>query len=137
MNITDSEYTVDGSIKATIDGAEMTIPADPDNRHYAAIIAQGHTPDPVRVPTPEEALEAEREGMVASRFQAKAALMQAGHLSAVETAIEQADALTQLALAEAVEMRRTSPMIAALALAIDLTPEDVDDLFRVAMQIEA
>ena len=28
------------SIKATIDGTEMSIPLDPDNRHYAEILEQ-------------------------------------------------------------------------------------------------
>ena len=40
---------VDGSnssIKATIDGQEMSVPLDPDNRHYQAIqewVAEGNT----------------------------------------------------------------------------------------------
>lgn len=88
-------------------------------------------------PTQEERLVLERENMIASRFQAKAALLQAGHLSAVEAAVANADTLTQLAWAEAVELRRASPMIATLAQAIGLSDEDVDELFRVAMQIEA
>jgi hypothetical protein len=91
-----------------------------------------HTP-----PDPAEVLATERAGMVVSRFQAKAALMQAGHLPAVETVIAAADAITQLAWAEAVEMRRTSPMIAGLAGAIGLTDADLDDLFRAAALIEA
>ena len=43
MNITSAQYikNVDDEndiIKATIDGVEMSVPLDPDNRHYAAII---------------------------------------------------------------------------------------------------
>lgn len=41
MNITSAQYLADqGSnttIKATIDGVEMSVPLDPANRHYAAI----------------------------------------------------------------------------------------------------
>ena len=75
--------------------------------------------------------------MVCSRFQAKAALHLAGLLPAVEAAIAQADPLTQMAWAEAVEYSRHSPAILALAGALELTDEQVDDLFRTAMQIEA
>jgi len=92
-------------------------------------------------PPPEidlaEALEAEREEMVCSRFQAKAALLSAGLLPQVEVEIAAADPMTQLAWLEAVEYRRTSPTILALAAALDLSDEQVDDLFRAAMQIEA
>ena len=43
MNITAAQYQVDldgnnASIQATIDGTEMTVPLDPANRHYAAIL---------------------------------------------------------------------------------------------------
>ena len=51
MNITSAQYVlnVDGendNIKATIDGTEMFVPLDPDNRHYQAIqewVAEGNT----------------------------------------------------------------------------------------------
>ena len=45
MNITAAQYIVDdlgsnGSVKATIDGTEMSVPLDPANRHYAEILKQ-------------------------------------------------------------------------------------------------
>ena len=44
MNITAAQYFAeDGtntSIKATIDGQEMSVPLDPANRHYAEIMRQ-------------------------------------------------------------------------------------------------
>jgi|TARA_R110000765_G_C18541796_1_gene561053 hypothetical protein len=45
MNITSAQYTTDmdgnnSSIKATIDGQEMSVPLDPANRHYAEILKQ-------------------------------------------------------------------------------------------------
>ncbi len=54
MNITKAKYRnnaiVEGTeilnIVATIDGIEMTVPLDPDNRHYQAIqewVAEGNT----------------------------------------------------------------------------------------------
>jgi hypothetical protein len=44
MNITSAKYTKGfndigtGSIKATIDGVLMSVPLDPANRHYQAIL---------------------------------------------------------------------------------------------------
>ena len=46
MNITSAQYRKDivsnniVSIQATIDGTEMSVPLDPDNRHYAEIRRQ-------------------------------------------------------------------------------------------------
>ena len=45
MNITAAQYTADmdgtnSSIQATIDGQEMSVPLDGDNRHYAEIMRQ-------------------------------------------------------------------------------------------------
>ena len=45
MNITSAQYTLDPEgnnfgIKATIDGVDMAVPLDPDNRHYAEIQRQ-------------------------------------------------------------------------------------------------
>ena len=41
-----SEYTERKTIKAKIDGKELIVPLDPDNRHYQAIqewVAEGNT----------------------------------------------------------------------------------------------
>ena len=52
MNITSAKYVTDingtdnGSIYATINGTEMSVPLDPANRHYIAIqewVAEGNT----------------------------------------------------------------------------------------------
>ena len=46
MNITVAQYQADTltgnntSIRATIDGQEMSVPIDPANRHYAEIMRQ-------------------------------------------------------------------------------------------------
>ena len=45
MDITSAHYFADTddtnvSIKATIDGTEMSVPLDPANRHYAEIMRQ-------------------------------------------------------------------------------------------------
>lgn len=98
---------------------------------------EAFTPPPEIETDPAEALAAERAAMQCSRFQAKAALLSAGLLPQVEVEIAAADPMTQLAWFEAVEYRRNSPTILALAAALDLSDEQVDDLFRAAMQIEA
>ena len=87
---------------------------------------QGFTPpDPQPQPVPA----------VISRFQARAALMDAGLLADVELAVGSAGPLVQLAWAEAVEWRRDSPTIAAIAASLDLTDGQLDDLFRAAALI--
>ena len=44
MNIINAQYEAFGgsnvSVKATIDGEEVVVPMDPDNRHYAEIQRQ-------------------------------------------------------------------------------------------------
>jgi len=85
----------------------------------------------------DEELRAVRSTMVVSRFQAKAALLSAGLLAPAEALVAGSDALTQLAWAEAIEYRRDSPAIAALAGALGLTETDLDDLFVAAAGITA
>lgn len=74
---------------------------------------------------------------VVSRFQARAALLQAGLLEQAETAVAAGDALGQLAWVDAQEFRRQSPTVAAIADALGLTNDQLDDLFRAAALIEA
>ena len=44
MNVTSAQYTLDidgatnASIQAVIDGITISVPLDPNNRHYAAIL---------------------------------------------------------------------------------------------------
>lgn len=84
-----------------------------------------------------QALEAERARMVCSKFQAKAALHNAGLLASANEAVSGADVLTQIAWADAIEFRRSSPAINAIGAAIGLSGQQIDDLFRAAMLIEA
>ena len=72
-----------------------------------------------------------------SRFQARAALYNAGLLSAVEAAIGGADELVKMAWADAQEFRRNSPTILAMASMLELNSSHVDELFIQAAQIEA
>lgn len=94
-------------------------------------------PAEVEAEDAEAALTAERAAMVVSRFQARAALLQADLLDAAANAIAQGDALTQLVWTDAQEFRRNSPTVAAIASTLGLTDAQLDDLFRQAKTIEA
>lgn len=89
----------------------------------------------------EAEAQARRSSMVVSRFQARAALLAAGLLATVENAVVAYDgddaALVQLAWSEATEWKRLSPTIVALAAIVNLTDQQIDDLFIAAAQIEA
>jgi hypothetical protein len=89
------------------------------------------------VPTPEQALTAWRATAKVSRFQAFAALSAAGKLTAATTAVNAAGGLAKLAWDNAIEFRRNSPTIAALASAVGLDDAALDALFIAAAQIEA
>lgn len=74
-----------------------------------------------------------------SRFQAKAALLQAGLLDSVEAMMvsESTPALARIAWREAQEFRRTSPTVLAMAQALNLTDPQMDALFVSAAAIVA
>jgi hypothetical protein len=72
-----------------------------------------------------------------TRFQARAALLQSGLLAQAETAGAAASAVLKMAWADAPEFRRSSPTIAALAKALNLTSAQLDALFITASGIEA
>lgn len=52
MNITNAQFTAEGSATALVDGVQMSIPADAGNRHYAAMLEQGITPAEYVEPEP-------------------------------------------------------------------------------------
>lgn len=101
---------------------------------FAELVAQ--QPLPFEAGGGAEGVAAWRSAMVVSRFQALAALMDAGLLADIDLALGDAGPLAQLAWAEAAEFRRTSPLIAALAVGLGLTDEQVDALFQAAALIE-
>lgn len=70
-----------------------------------------------------------------SRFQARAALMQAGLLASVESVVSQSDALIQMAWQDALEFRRDSAAIQYIASQIGLSSSQVDNLFVAAKSI--
>ena len=85
------------------------------------------------VETHEEwALRKRRESMKVTRFQAKAALLQAGLLDDIQVAIDASeDPLVALAWSEA-GFERLSPFVMQMQAAIGMTDDQLDDLFDAA-----
>lgn len=85
------------------------------------------------------ALQQWREQTTCTPFQGKVALFNVGLLDDIEALVAgtTVDTVTKLAWANALEWRRTSPMIASLAAALGMTDTQVDDLFKAAQTIEA
>ena len=107
---------------------------------YAEAIAGDHGPIAAYVgPTAEELLAATRSQMVVSRFQARAALHNAGLLAGVQTHMDtvETDEIVKLAWTDAAEFRRLAPTVAAIATAMSLTDLEVDNLFTAAALITA
>ena len=76
---------------------------------------------------------------VVTRFQARSALHLAGMLQTVEALMNdpQTDALARIAWQDALEFRRGSPTVAAMAMALGLSSAQIDQLFITAGGIEA
>ncbi|MGZ5053313.1 MAG: hypothetical protein ACXWAT_00060 [Methylobacter sp.] len=72
-----------------------------------------------------------------SRFQALAALTNAGLYTAAQNAVTSAGGLTLLAWNNAISFERNSPTIASLATALGLTSAQLDALFIAAAKITA
>lgn len=124
------------SIGNLIDGETgAVVVVEPGQPQWAYFLTLG--PSDAAPEDEPDALSVWRQTAVVSRFQAKAAILQAGLMPAVTAAVAAADDLTQLAWAEAGEFRRFSPAIMALATALGLSEAQVDDLFRAAALITA
>lgn len=125
--------TVEGS--ALPAGAVLTPPPDApegkvalwDGKAWSVGEAPPPLPIPPAVPT------------VVSPFQARVALMRAGLMAQVEAimANPETDPETVAAWEYATEFRRDSPTLLALAGALGLSVEQVDELFRVAVGVVA
>ncbi|MCC4290442.1 hypothetical protein [Vreelandella aquamarina] len=84
-------------------------------------------------------LEKKREGMVVSAFQAFAALDAAGYLDQVETMMADPETprVHRLAFEKAQEFRRTADTVTAWKERLELTDQQVDELFEHAATIVA
>jgi len=84
-------------------------------------------------------LAARRAGMIVTPRQARLALLQAGYLESIDTAIAGlSDLLRDQVTIEweyAVQIERMSPWVVAMTESLGMTPEQVDQLFEAAAQI--
>lgn len=78
-----------------------------------------------------------RGTMSCSRFQGREALRQAGLFDQADRLIAQGNETMQAAWNEASVWNRTSPFILQMGDAMELTPEQIDDLFVQAANISA
>ena len=85
----------------------------------------------VPAPKPSEVPE------IVSRFQGRAALLQAGYLDDIEAYMLTADPFEREAWNSITEMRRSSPMTIKIGTLLGLTDEMMDDLFQFASRIYA
>ena len=90
--------------------------------------------EPEPDPTPEELLAAERENMLVSPAQMRLTLHRMGLLAQVQ-AIADADPEASIVWEYATVIERNSPLIDALGGDNGFTAEQIDDIFRAAMQV--
>lgn len=90
--------------------------------------------------TPEElaaiAAQTNPVPQVVTPRQARLALLGAGLLNIVNAAVATADAQAQIDWDYALEIRRDNALIASIAEQLNLTEQDVDNLFRTAAAIQ-
>jgi len=142
MNYRNAAYNALGTIDCEIEHPEhgwipITLaPGDPPTADLYAIVSAG---DVAPYEAPTVSIEQQRETMVVSRFQAKAALSNAGLLATVQALMDDPSTpeVYRLAWQDALEFRRLSPTLTAMNAALGLTDEQLDDLFVAAANITA
>ena len=93
-------------------------------------------PPVIAEPTPEEALQAERAAMICTRAQGKLAIGPEIWAQVVALADDPETPWgLRVAVHDTYEWRRLDPNMDALIWAMQLTPEEADDLFRLAMTL--
>lgn len=107
---------------------------DPGWPEYLAWLSAGGVPDPLPPSTDPPASPVPVE---VTRFQARAALFNAGLLNQAAALAEEAGGIAYIAWIDAQGFRRDSPTIAALAPGLGLDDADLDALFIAASQIIA
>jgi len=107
------------------DGAQAILAPDNVGIGWTYDGTEWTAPEPPPAPVPEEVRQA----------QARRALLAVGLLDDVEAAVAAASRDIQIAWEYEPNIRRDSPMVAALAPAIGLTDAQLDDLFRAAAEI--
>lgn len=116
------------------DGSKIIPPYDdPKYLEYASWVGEGNQPEEFYLKTEDDVPQS------VSRFQARAALYQAGLFEIVDGMMngQSADMMHKLAWNDAQEFYRSSALVQGMTLALNLTSEQVDDLFRSASKIIA
>lgn len=122
--------------RTTIDGNYLKLGTNethsPESRDFQEWLAEGNTPEPYTPPTPPIPT-------TVTRFQARVALVQAGHFDTIDTYIATLPKtdVKRLAWEDAAEWERASPTLNFLANMLGLTDTDVDALFILASSISA
>ena len=101
-------------IRAVIDGQELTVPADPGNRHYRAIVAAGVTITPYTAPPAPP--------VYVSRYVVVQRLDAAGLLADAHTALEAASLSVRMRWEAATEIAVDDPDAHALLASIGADP---------------
>lgn len=143
--------SLDGEIRATLQtilapgwpegyaeqfGIYLIDTTPPEGKVWTGEVVEGDDgPEAVFADAPPPPVPAE-----VTRAQGKAALIQAGLWSAVESYVEAISdptdkALAEVALYDTLHWRRDSPFLNAAAVALGMTEQQLDDLFRQAAQI--
>ena len=102
--------------------------ASPDSLAALGIVVTQVVPEP-EPPAPNPVPE------VVSMFQCRAVLMIHGLFDTVDAAMKAAGGINEQAWEYATEVRRDSPLVLAMAQQLNLTDEQVDQLFIEAAQI--
>ena len=141
MNIRNVKYNAAGTIDCEISHPKFgwipftASPDDPEGHGrdiYAVAITMN--PEPYFGPDAEEQLAIERANMVCSPAQMRLTLHRMGLLAQVQ-AIADADTEASIIWEYATNIERNSLLIDALGGENGFTPEQIDDIFRAAMQV--
>lgn len=114
------------SIERIADGA--IIPNDPMNSDYASYlrwVEEGNAAEPYVEPSKPIPTQV-------SMVQARLALLEAGHLDAVEAGVTSMPKAAQIEWEFRPTVVRNSPLVVALASVLSLTEIDLDNLFKLA-----